>query len=124
MGLFLAVSRQDIHQRDGSILHIIDQRVDLRYDVVVEQLENNRSDQTHEGGRRGDLDTACHESVGLMSPAAWMASNAAIMPTTVPMKPNIGASAMNRPIQLRPDSIWPVCTEPYDTTDFSTASRP
>jgi len=42
----------------------------------------------------------------------FIVMKAAIMPTTVPMKPSIGERAMNRPIQLRPDSIWPVCTEP------------
>ena len=61
LGLFLAVSRQDIHQRDGRILHIVYQRVDLRNDIVVEQLKNNRSDKTHEGRQKGDLDTACNE---------------------------------------------------------------
>ena len=59
--LFLVVSRQNIHQRDGRILHIVHERVDLRNDIVVEQLKNNRRDKTHEGRQQGDLDTACNQ---------------------------------------------------------------
>ena len=53
-----------------------------------------------------------------------MASNAPIIPITVPMNPSIGASAMNKEIQDKPLSNNPICTDPYETTDFSTISIP
>jgi len=40
------------------------------------------------------------------------------------MKPSIGAIAINREIHTRPFSKRPICTDPYDTIAFSTASGP
>ncbi len=49
---------------------------------------------------------------GLISPATSIASKATIKPTTVPRNPSIGASEINRPIQLNPFSSKLACTPP------------
>ncbi len=51
-------------------------------------------------------------SDGEMSPAASMASNASTMPTTVPRKPNIGASEIKSESQTRPRSRKLISMEP------------
>ena len=94
--LFLVVSRQDIHQGDGGILHCVDEGVDLRNDVVVAQLKNNRSDKTHEGRQKGDLDTACNER---RADIAGSLDGVECVDHT-----DDGTH--------KSDSIWPVCTDP------------
>ena len=44
-------------------------------------------------------------TLGEISPAAWIASNALIIPITVPRNPREGAMAMKSEIQERPLSI-------------------
>jgi hypothetical protein len=44
--------------------------------------------------------------------ASAILSNAEIIPITVPMKPNIGAKAMNKLIQLNPRSNFDISTLP------------
>ena len=71
---------------------------------------------------RGPVATIFFE--GLISPAASIASNAPIIPITVPMKPSIGAKAMNNEIQETPFSNFPFSTEPTLMIDLSTISIP
>ena len=62
-GLFF-IFDQDIHEGDGSVFHIVHDRVDLREDVVVEYLENDSGEQTEYGSQQGHLHTTGNNGRG------------------------------------------------------------
>ena len=53
----LVVLDHRVDEADGGVLHIDGEGVDLGQDVVVEELEDDRDDQTADGGDQSDLHT-------------------------------------------------------------------
>ena len=62
--LSLVVLYYDVEQVDGAILHFVNQPLNEREDIVVEQLENHSDDQTEKCSQQSDLDTTGNNGSG------------------------------------------------------------
>ncbi len=66
---FVFVVYQHIDQCDGSIFHVINDTVNLRYNIVVENLKDNCYDQPEYRGQSATLIPPATKE-GFISPAA------------------------------------------------------